>query len=109
MNLYFGKRSGRIQTVIEKYYRLFPEEFDAPSELIRTLLRQGSRIEWDKITTRRLAGEGVIRPENAGRVAEIMVRIQETFVYDLAVHPDKDPQAQNEAFMKLFDFMISVS
>lgn len=109
MNLYFGKHSGRIQTVIEKYYRLFPEEFDAPSELIRTLLRQGSRIEWDKITTRRLAEDGVIRPENADRVAEMMVRTQETFVYDLAVHPDKDPQAQNEAFMKLFDFIISVS
>jgi AcrR family transcriptional regulator len=109
MNLYFGKHSSRIQTVIERYYHLFPEEFDAPSGLIRTLLRQGSRIECDKITTRRLAEEGVIRPENADRVAEMMVRAQETFIYDLTVHPDRDPEAQNEAFMKLFDYMIAVS
>ena len=79
------------------------------STLIRTLLRQGPRIEWDKITTRRLAEDGVIRPENADRVAEMMVRAQETFIYDLTVHPDRDPEAQNEAFMKLFDYMIAVS
>ncbi len=109
MNMYFGKHSSRIKTVMKEYYHLFPEEFVAPTDLIRTLLLQGSLIDCDKITTRKLAEDGFIRPENADRVAEIMVRTQETFVYDLAVHPGRDLKEQNEEFMKLFDYIISVS
>lgn len=109
MNLYFGKHSGQIKAVMEEYYHLFPEEFVAPTELIRNLLLQGPLIDCDKITTRRLAEDGFIKPENADKVAETLVRTQETFIYDLVVHPGKDLKEQSEEFMKLFDYIISVS
>lgn len=109
MNMYFGKHSERIKTVMKEYYLLFPDEFVAPTELIRSLLLQGNLIDCDKLTTGRLARDGFIRAENADQVAEVLVRLQETFIYDLAVNPGKDLKEQSEAFMRLFDYVISVS
>lgn len=109
MNMYFGRHSEKIKGVMDEYYRLFPEEFIAPTELIRTLLLQGRLIDCDKITTARLGEDGFIQPENSDVVAELMVRTQETFLYDLVVNPQKNIQAQSEAFMKLFDHIIAVS
>ena len=83
MNIYFGRHSEKIKEVMDEYYSLFPEEFVAPTE--------------------------IIRPENADVVAELMVRTQETFLYDLVVNPQKNIQEENAAFMKLFDHIIAVN
>lgn len=107
LNMYFGRHSGKIKAVMESYYQLFPEEFVPPTELVRDLLLQGSLLECDRITTRRLAAEGFIRPENADIVAELMVRTQETFLYEMAMDPQRDIDAQSQAFMQLFDRIIA--
>lgn len=109
MNMYFGKHSEKLKKVMREYYSLFPDEFVAPTELIRNLLLQGRLIDCDKITTRSLAKDGYIHSENADSVAEVIVRLQETFIYDLAVNPGKDLKEQSEDFMRLFDYIISVS
>ena len=109
MNMYFGKHSEKIKEVLDEYYRLFPEEFIAPTELIRDLLRQGRLLDCDKITTRKLAEDGFIAPENVDMVAELMVRTQETFLYELLVNPQKDIEKQNQAFMRLFDHIIATN
>lgn len=109
MNMYFGRHSDKIKEVRDHYYELFPEEFIAPTDLIRELLLQGSLIDCDRKTTEKLANDGFIRPENADIVAELMVRTQETFLYELMVNPQKSSQKLNDDFMRLFDYIISVS
>ena len=109
MNLYFGKHSEKIKAVLDEYYTLFPEEFVAPTELIKNLLLQGRLIECDKVTTRKLAEDGYIAPENADMVAELIVRTQETFLYELVVNPMKDIHEQCEAFMRIFDHIIATN
>ena len=109
MNLYFGKHSGKIKEVLDTYYQLFPEEFVAPTELIRTLLVQGRLIDCDRVTTPKLAEDGYIRPENVDVVAELMVRTQETFLYGLMVNPQKDPDEESAHFMQLFDHIIETN
>ena len=109
MNIYFGRHSEKIKEVMDEYYSLFPEEFVAPTEIIRNLLLQGRLIDCDKITTAKLGEDGFILPENADVVAELMVRTQETFLYDLVVNPQKNIQEENAAFMKLFDHIIAVN
>ena len=106
-NMYFGKHSGNIKAVMQAYYQLFPEEFSPPTELIRELLLQVRLLDCDRITTRRLAAEGYIRPENVDTVAELMVRTQQTFLYEMTVDPTRDADAQSRAFMELFDRIIA--
>ena len=109
MNMYFGKHSLQIKAVLDEYYQLFPDEFVAPTELIRNLLLQGRLIDCDKFMTRQLAADGYIQSENADMVAELMVRTQETFLYDLMVNPQADPKEQNAHFMHLFDHIIATN
>ena len=109
MNLYFGKHSDHLKEILDRYYSLYPEEFVAPTEMVRDLLLQGRLIDCDRSITRRLAADGFIRPENADVVAELMVRIQETFLYDLQINPHKDSREQNRAFMVLFDHIIATN
>ena len=109
VNLYFGKHSENLKEVASEYYHLFPEEFVAPTELIRNLLLQGRLIDCDKVTTPKLAEDGYIRPENVDVVAELMVRMQETFIYDMMMNPHKDPKEQNAQFMRLFDHIIATN
>jgi len=106
LNMYFGKHSDKLKAVMDVYYQLFPEEFVTPTELIRNMLIHGRRIDCDRITTLQLAEEGYIRKENADVVAELMVRTQGTFLYQMMVHPHWDAQEQSAAFMKLFDQII---
>ncbi len=106
LNMYFGTHAEHIGEILNNYYALYPEEETALPPFLFEALQQRNLFLCDQVFTRRLAQDGFILPEHIEMVAEIIVRVQETLMYEIAVHPHLDPEAQNQKFMSMFHHVI---
>lgn len=109
MNMYFGSHAHRIEEYFEEYYELYPEEETDLPEFLYSALKERDLFRCDKIFARRLAEEGAILPEHSDLVSELLVRLQQTFLYDFTIRPDTNIQEQNQRFLRMFDHIISLS
>lgn len=109
MNLFFGRHSQRIAQIKKIFYDLFPEDYVQQTDLIREMFNQEQWIDADRYLARHLANANYIKKENADIVAELAVRVQETFLYEFCIHPNKSISKQIDAFMKLLDHIIATN
>ncbi|MEG1547581.1 MAG: helix-turn-helix domain-containing protein [Clostridia bacterium] len=109
MNLYFGKHTHKLKQIVKDYYAIFPDEFVKQTDLITELILQGNLFECDIVATTRLAAEGFIKEENIKIVADILVRVHESYMQELCVNPGKDVDVINDEFMKIFYHIIETN
>ena len=109
-NMYFGRHSDAIDQIFDSYYDLYPEEMPTQATpLIQEMLGKRRLLECDMVLTRRLANAGFIRPENAGIVAEIVVRLQQTFLMELLIKPSLNRNQLSQKFLSLFDHIMATN
>jgi AcrR family transcriptional regulator len=109
MNMYFGSHADQIEEYFEKYYRLYPEEETMLPEFLYAALKERNLFRCDVIFARRLADEGHILYEHVNLISNLLVRLQETFLYEMTIRPGLDPVRQNEKFLEMFDHVIAMS
>lgn len=109
INLYFGSHADRVEEYFEEYYSLYPEEETPLPEFLYVALKERNLFLCDKIFARRLADEGFICHEHSDLISELLVRLQQTFLYELTIRPGLDQTLQNKNFMEMFDHVIALS
>ena len=109
MNMYFGLHAEKIEAYFEEYYDLYPEEEPKLPEFLDNALKERDLFRCDRIFARRLAADGTILPEHADLLSELLVRLQQTFLYDFTIRPHVSIVEQNEKFLQMFDHVIAMS
>lgn len=109
-NLFFGRRSKRLPTVIKQYYELFPNELEGHHPAVRRMLLEGNMYLRDISIVDDLVKEGVLKAENAPMVANIVPRIQQTYLHEVYLYGDSiDIEEQHQKFMQALDYIISTA
>lgn len=72
-NLFYGKHSGDLKTVIQEYYEVFPGELGELDEVVLDMLMSGSLTERNMRIMQPLVDGGCITPEEAPVLNEIML------------------------------------
>ena len=98
-NMYFSKYSYRLKAVLKEYYQMFPEEYIPQTPLVDDLLTAGDVYAGEAAALRYLVEEKSLREENVGMVANIVVRVHASYMWDLCVHPHQSITLARHQFM----------
>lgn len=110
MNMFFGKHSENLGYITKTYYELFPEEFGVfSSEIVLRLFEQNNIYDNDRSILNFLVEEGSVKAENAEHVARLLVRLHESYMYDLIRCECLDPDVCSAEFMEMFDRIIETN
>ena len=73
------------------------------------MLTQDGIWETDRAAVRHLVAQGYIKEENQEQVANITVRMHESYLYDMILDPERDPDVQREKFMEVLHHIIKTN
>ena len=109
-NLFVGKYSAKLLTVIPQYYELFPEELEDQLPATRRMLTQGAMNKRDAVMVEALAAEGFIRPENSAIVADMLTRLYQSFLLEMCKrNTELDPKEHHRRYMEMLEYIIDRS
>lgn len=108
-NMYFGKYSYKLDSVLSEYYRIFPEEFAPQTELICKFVTHADVYEGERTGLRLLADAGFIREENINMVADMVARVHAMYMHDLRICPQQELASHKERFMKCLNHILDTN
>ena len=109
MTLFFGRHSRNYKTVFQTYYKIFPEELTSLTPFVSDVLMQNGIWETDRAAANYLAAQGYIQPQNQKQVANLTVRMHESYLYDMILDPGRDPDVQRKDFMEVLRHIIKTN
>lgn len=109
-NLFFGRSSKRLPSIIRQYYELFPNELEGQLPAVKTMLLEGNMYMRDTSIVHDLVAEGVIKEKNASMVANLVPRIQQTYLHEAYLHSNNiDIKKLHQEFMQSLDYIIQTA
>lgn len=110
MNMFFGKHSENLGYIRKVYYDLYPQEL-APfrSEIVQALFEQNNIYDNDRSIMRFVVKEGFVKEESTEHIVRTLVRLHESYMYDLCMRDDLDPDACSAEFMEAFDWIMETN
>ena len=106
-NMFFGKYSYMVGTIIKEYYEIFPQYLEGQSSVVKSMLSQGDMRKRDERLAENLADEGFIDHKNVYKVQDIITRLQQSYMYQAFIEGDKfDFDKNNDEFFRDLDFII---
>lgn len=105
--LFFGKYSDRLDSVIKKYYEIFPQEIEGQLDLTKAMLTQGDIHSRDVPIINQMIKEGDLKKEEAFFIMESIVRVHHSYLTDLLqkkITVSFEEHYNN--FFKVFDFLL---
>ncbi len=109
MTLFFGRHSRNYKDVFQTYYKIFPEELTSLTTFLSDVLMQNDIWEIDRAAVHHLVAQGYIKAENQEQVANLTVRMHESYLYDMILDPKRDPDLQRQKFMEVLHHIINTN
>lgn len=108
-NLFFGRYSERLKSVMELYYgELFPEELEHLSADMQEMLVKGMMRERDEIVIRKMVQEGDLRPDKAENTLDLIVALHQTYIYEATLRQEGfDVLLHQQRFNALFEYLLA--
>lgn len=106
-NMFFGKHSNKLNSIIKQYYEIFPDELEGQTPSIKTMLTQGDIYLRDKPILEMLIKDGFIKEDQLDIVIELIVRTHESYLLEAFDINESKIESHSEDFLTLFDYIIS--
>ena len=106
-NMFFGKYSHKLLTVIKEYYDIFPDDLEGHEDLLKNLLKQGNMYYRDKQIVDELVKEGNVDTNKVDITLKILINVHQSYVYEAMIQGDKlDLESQEKSFLEIFDYLL---
>lgn len=100
-NLFFGKYSDALSSVIADYYSLFPEEtLNMNLEYIPVFLKEGDFGKRDYMMLEKCIKAGIFTESEAVLINKMSIYMCKGCVKTLLDHPDRDPEEVRSDFLE---------
>lgn len=87
-NLFYGKYSSEMDQIIQRYYRVFPEELEELDSRVQEMVFHGALIERNRSILQPLVEAGLLTQEQAEIGNEIMLCCFKELLYQKMQHGD---------------------
>ena len=81
--LFFSTTSKKLTNAIREFYEMFPERINIVSHYLQVMLQSTDLLERDMVMVRRCVEEGVIKPENAGKMNHMVCFLYKGYLKDI--------------------------
>lgn len=110
-NLFWGRHSDRLDSIVRDYYTIFPEELIGMDEYMRELFLSGDFDHRDYLMLMRSVKEGIFNEQQAAFLNTVTMNLYRGFLKELLDHPDtRDPEAARHSFLnclhKIFELQL---
>jgi len=99
-NLFWGKYSHQLESIIQDYYEIFPDEMAGMDSYMSDVLRSGDFDYRDYLMVSRCVDAGLFTEQQAKFLNTVTMNLYRGYLKDLLDHPQhRDPEAAKESFI----------
>lgn len=108
-NMFFGKYSDRLETVIRTYYlELFPEELKDLPEDARQMVLRGNLVDRDQVVMQHMVADGFVEGSRAAETLEIIVALHESYIHRACLaHHTENVETLRKGFRHIFEYVLA--
>ena len=100
-NLFFGKYSDKLGSMIADYYELFPEEtLDMNMDYVPVFLKEGDFLKRDYMMLEKCIRDGIFTEPEAVLINKMSIYLCKGCIKTILDHPERDAEAIRADFLE---------